>query len=243
MKLFPSGPYLLASLLWLSACGPGAPSQEKPKAPVAPPPAFDTMAVAPPPPEPPPPDYDTSEWTEVIRLDSTIRLDLRYATTNNFVADQLYDCPRCFLRPDVARALLAVQTELRERGLGLKLYDCYRPAPVQWQLWEKVPDRRYVADPRKGSQHSRGNAVDLTVVDAAGRELPMGTPYDYFGPEAHTTYAGLPAEILANRRLLSDGMRRHGFRGIRTEWWHFSLPGRSYELAEMQWNCPPPVTN
>lgn len=231
-------------VLWsavLAACRPEAEPGK-----TTPPPPVDTVAVAAAPPEEPPapapPDYDTTQWTEVVRLDPTIRLDLRYATTDNFAEIQLYECGRCFLRPASARAVVRVHHRLRRQGLGLKMYDCYRPASVQWTLWEKVPDRRYVADPRKGSMHSRGNGVDLTLVDSLGRELPMGTPYDFFGPEAHTTYTGLPEAVLANRRLLNEAMRAEGFQGIRTEWWHYSLPGKGYELADMVWNCPPPRT-
>jgi D-alanyl-D-alanine dipeptidase len=159
------------------------------------PPARDTVKVsasvpANPAPTPasilPPIDYDTSAWTELIRLDSSIVLDLRYATDNNFVGEQLYDCGRCFLRPAVAKALVQVHQALKKEGLALKMFDCYRPRPIQWALWKKVPDPRYVANPRKGSMHNRGTAVDLTLVKLNEEELPMGTPYDYFGKEAHT---------------------------------------------------------
>jgi len=185
----------------------------------------------------PPIDYDSSAWTEVTRLDNSIILDLRYATANNFVEEQMYECGRCFLRPAVAKAVVAVHHRLQKLGLGLKLYDCYRPRPIQWKLWEKVPDPRYVSNPRKGSMHNRGAAVDLTLVDSTGRELPMGTPYDFFGREAHPAYQDLPDSILHNRLLLSQLMKAHGFKPIRTEWWHFSLSDRPYELSDMLWKC------
>ena len=138
-------------------------------------------------PEPPPLsrlDYDTTQWADIALLDSTILIDMKYATTDNFVQEQMYECGRCFLRPEVAKAVVAAQHELRQQGLGLKMLDCYRPRPIQWKLWEKAPDPRYVSDPRKGSMHNRGAAVDLTLVETSGRELDMGTPYDFFGPEA-----------------------------------------------------------
>jgi len=115
----------------------------------------------PPPPPPPAPvfDYDTSQWTEMVRLDSTIRLDLRYATDNNFMKQVIYDCGRCFYRPEVARALLKVHQDLKPQGLGLKMYDCYRPGPYQQRLWDVLPDARYVANPKRGSLHSRGAAT------------------------------------------------------------------------------------
>lgn len=185
----------------------------------------------------PPIDYDTTEWAELIRLDSTILLDLRYATDSNFVGEKMYDCGRCFLRPQVAHTLVKVHQQLKKKGLGLKMYDCYRPRPIQWKLWEKVPDRRYVSDPRKGSMHNRGAAVDLTIVDSTGQELPMGTPYDYFGVEAYPGYQDLAADVLANRKLLHEQMKAVGFKPIRTEWWHFSLPGQGAELSDMLWKC------
>jgi D-alanyl-D-alanine dipeptidase len=187
----------------------------------------------------PPIDYDTSQWTELIRLDSSIMLDIRYATPNNFVGEQLYDCGRCLLRPRVAQAIAAAHRELSEAGYGLKMYDCYRPRPYQQRLWDKVPDARYVARPSRGSVHNRGAAVDLTLFDrATGRELAMGTDYDFFGPEAHAAYAGLPDSVLAHRQLLQQTLRRHGFATIRTEWWHFDYRGPRYPLSDELWSCP-----
>ncbi len=186
----------------------------------------------------PPPDYDTSEWTEVTRLDSTIRLDLKYATTDNFVEQVMYACPRCFLRPKVALAVVAVHQELQREGLGLKLFDCYRPRDVQWKLWEIVPEPGYVADPAKGSVHNRGGAVDLTIVDATGQELDMGTTFDFFGPEANHTYQAHPENVLANRQKLKTVMAQHGMAHIRTEWWHYKYAAERYELADEEWLCP-----
>lgn len=188
-------------------------------------------------PAPPPIDYDTTQWTELIRLDSSFVIDVRYATNNNFVDTIMYDCGRCFLRPAVARAVLAAQEELRPQGYRLMMLDCYRPRPVQWRLWNKVPDPRYVSDPRKGSMHNRGAAVDLTLADPSGRELDMGTPFDFFGPEAYPAYTKLPDSILQRRKLLSETMIRHGFRAIRTEWWHFAYTGGGNALADWEWNC------
>lgn len=193
--------------------------------------------------EPPPPpvyDYDTTAWTEIVRLDSTIRLDLRYATADNFMEQVIYDCGRCFYRPEVARALVRVHRDVGARGLGLKMYDCYRPGPYQQRLWDVLPDARYVANPQRGSLHSRGAAADLTLVHlTTGEELDMGTPYDFFGEAAYTTTTNLPAPVLANRRLFQTAMRKHGFGTIRTEWWHFNFRGPRLPLSNWVWNCPP----
>jgi D-alanyl-D-alanine dipeptidase len=188
---------------------------------------------------PPPrlPDYDTTQWADIALLDSSILIDLKYATTDNFVQEQLYDCGRCFLRPAVAKAVVAAHLDLQARGLGLKMLDCYRPRPIQWKLWEKVPNPRYVSDPRQGSMHNRGAAVDLTLVDAQGQELDMGTPFDFFGPEASPAYTKLPPEVLANRQLLSQTMVAHGFKPITSEWWHFAYRRANFELSDMLWNC------
>ena len=127
-------------------------------------------------------DYDTSEWLDLADLDPTIIMDLRYATENNFVEEKMYECGRCFLRPQAARKVVAAHKVLQKQGLGLKMFDCYRPRPIQQKLWDKVPDPRYVARPSKGSEHNKGVAVDLTIVDSEGKQLDMGTIYDFFGP-------------------------------------------------------------
>jgi D-alanyl-D-alanine dipeptidase len=105
-------------------------------------------------------------------------------------------------------------------------------------LWEIVPDPGYVADPRTGSIHNRGGAVDLTIVTREGQELDMGTDFDFFGPRAHHTFTDLPDSVLANRRLLKEVMARHGFAPIRSEWWHYNYQDRSYPLADEVWECP-----
>ena len=164
-----------------------------------------------------------AELVDIRTIDSTIVLDIRYATENNFTHHKLYPVARCMLRRVAAESLGAVQKELRVRGLGLKIYDGYRPLSIQKKLWAAVPDDRYVADPSKGSRHNRGAAVDLTVVDSLGRELPMPTPFDDFTEKAHCDYTDLPDTVLRNRSLLEDVMVRHGFLLMRTEWWHFDF--------------------
>ena len=182
-------------------------------------------------------DYDTTLWTDIAHLDSSIVLDLKYATPDNFVKEKMYDCARCFLRPEVARRIVLIQKELQKKGYGLKMLDCFRPRPIQWKLWNKVPDPRYVSDPRKGSMHNRGAAVDLTLVDKNGNELDMGTPYDFFGRRAYSTFTNLPDSIMQRRKLLNLVMKNQKFHPIRTEWWHFSWKGKNYPLSDMLWKC------
>jgi len=191
----------------------------------------------------PSPDYDTILWTDIQLLEKEILLDIKYATTDNFVEEQLYDCGRCFLRPAAAKALQDAHQELQAKGLGLKMFDCYRPRPIQQKLWDKVPNPSYVTPPSRGSMHNRGLAVDLTIVDAAGKELDMGTAYDFFGKKAHHTHTDLPEEVLSNRTMLKELMFKHGFLHIRTEWWHYSYSIGKYALSDMLWNCDHHETN
>ena len=177
-------------------------------------------------------------WTDIQTLDSTIRIDIRYATANNFMKKKIYDCPRCLLRPEVAAAAAAAHRQLTKQGLGLKMYDCYRPRPYQQKLWDIMPDDRYVTPPAQGSMHNRGAAVDLTLVRlAAGEELEMGTPYDFFGEKAYQTCTDLPKNVLENRRLLNETLEQVGFKKIRTEWWHFSYTKKKYPLSDSLWKC------
>ena len=176
-------------------------------------------------------------FSDVAALDPSIQLDIKYATADNFTKSKIYDCPRCLLRPEAAEAVVGAHKALKKKGLRLKMFDCYRPRPYQQRLWDKVPNPDYVTPPAKGSMHSRGAAVDLTVVDANGKELDMGTPYDYFGREAHTDNNNLPQKVLANRRILREAMESVGFKGIRTEWWHFSFQGKNWPLSNYVWPC------
>lgn len=165
-------------------------------------------------------------------------VDIRYATSNNFTKKKIYDCGRCYLRPEAAGALMAIQAELKEtHGYSIKLFDCFRPRPYQQRLWDAVPDPDYVTPPAKGSMHSRGLAVDLTIADKNGRELDMGTEYDFFGEEAHQDFKGLNPEVAKNRQLLKGIMEKHGFNSIRTEWWHYSYGKKSYPLDNWVWPC------
>lgn len=181
-------------------------------------------------------DYDPSLWSELTADDGFV-LDIRYATPNNFVKEVIYPCGRFFLRPEVAEALRQVNKSLGEHGYKLLLFDGYRPTPAQQKLWDKVPDRNYVAPPAEGSMHNRGVAVDLSLADMDGKEVDMGTAYDYFGPEAHRDYTQLPDPILQRRQLLRSTMETHGFQSIRTEWWHFSFSRGTYPLDLWQWPC------
>lgn len=173
---------------------------------------------------------------DVRDLDRTIRVDLRYATANNFTGARLpgYDARIALLHPGSARALAGVQRRLREQGFGLKVFDAYRPvratlAMVAWaersgNVW--VLDQGYVA---RQSGHNRGNTIDLTVIDLrTGRELDMGTPFDTFSEAAHT--ANATGEVMENRMVLKRAMEAEGFANYEKEWWHYRLPANDTPL-------------
>jgi len=177
------------------------------------------------------------DWTNLALSMPDAKLDIRYATTNNFVKKQMYECPTCWLRPDAAVALKKVQEELKSKNYNLVLFDCYRPRPVQQELWDIMPNAAYVTPPSRGSMHNRGKAIDLSLTDLEGNQLDMGTPFDFFGRPAHSDNRNHPKEILERRDLLTNTMIKYGFRGIRTEWWHFSFGGKRAELSDELWPC------
>ena len=176
-------------------------------------------------------------WVVLKDLDSTFVFDMRYATTHNFVHKKMYPCAKCFIRKEVAERLLKIQKELRKKHLGLKFFDCYRPGKVQQALWKIKPDPSYVANPKTGSMHNRGVAIDVTIVDKNGRELNMGTPFDFFGKKAHQDYVNLPKEVLENRKLLRDLMQKYDLEPIRTEWWHYSYRKKNFPISQWIWQC------
>lgn len=170
----------------------------------------------------PKPSHNLVELKKII---PDIVLDIRYATTNNFVGEVLYPSARCFLAKEPAMALKKVQADLKKQGYRLKVFDGYRPLAVQKRMWEILPDNRYVADPATGSNHNRGYSVDVTLLDLEGNEVLMPSEFDDFSERAHLDYMDCPAEAIRHRRILQETMARHGFSGIDSEWWHFNYRG------------------
>jgi zinc D-Ala-D-Ala dipeptidase len=182
------------------------------------------------------------ELVDIQTQEPSIRIDVRYATADNFTGAPLpgYEVPRVLLRPRAAESLVRVHRELRQQGLGLKIWDGYRPvrATLAMVAWaertgnEWVLEQGYVA---RRSGHNRGNTVDLTLVRLdTGEELPMGTAYDEFSEAAHT--ANAVGEIRTNRQLLVGAMERAGWQNYTQEWWHFSLPG-NYAPLDVPLGC------
>lgn len=165
-----------------------------------------------------------AKLVDLSEVDPSIKIDLRYATAGNVFGRPLYPVARCLLRRSVAERLSRVQKRLRPKGLGLKIWDAYRPHSVQKEMWAMKPDPRFIADPKKGSKHNRGAAVDLTLVDRSGYELAMPTGFDEFTDRAARGYMRLSPDVLGNRQLLTDAMQAEGFVGLPSEWWHFDAP-------------------
>jgi D-alanyl-D-alanine dipeptidase len=164
--------------------------------------------------------------------------DMRYATENNFLHAKVYDCAECFLRYKTVKKLIEANQKFKLLGYTIKLYDCYRPLDVQKKMWAIVSNPIYVADPKKGSIHNRGGAVDLTLVDKNGVELAMGTDFDHFGKEAAHTYQDFSNEVLQNRKLLREIMESCSFKVFQSEWWHYNLQiDESDTLSNFKWDC------
>ena len=176
-----------------------------------------------------------------------IEIELKYATTDNFTKQILYPSNICFLAFGALENLKLVQDSLRNihsfdgvkysHGLGLKIWDGFRPRSVQYRMWEIVPDPRYVADPNIGSSHNRGGAVDLTIIDFSTKdELNMPTAFDFFGIEAHHEYIDHSRQVIANRELLKNLMTNvGGFSIYPEEWWHYKYPpSDNFPLLDIQ---------
>jgi D-alanyl-D-alanine dipeptidase len=179
------------------------------------------------------------QMVELKSLVPSIHYDLKYATTDNFTGQRLYRQDKLtFLRSPAADALKKVQEQLAGQGLGLKIFDAYRPWSTTKKMWDLVKDERYVANPEKGSNHNRGLAVDLTIIElSTGKELDMGTGFDNFTDTSHHDFRKLPPQVLNNRKLLKGIMEQNGFRLFETEWWHYSWPNdRDYEVLDIDFN-------
>lgn len=178
-------------------------------------------------------EKEPNEFVDIKSVDKTIVIDLRYASSNNVARRPLYPPGTpALVRAGVAKRLVIAQEYLRKKGYGLKIWDAYRPRSTQEQLWRLTQNRSYVADPKEGrGMHVRGAAVDATLVDAEGRDVPMPTDFDSFTEAALLEYKGNNPIVRGNLKLLQKAMAHGGFYGLRTEWWHFCAP---------DWNNFPP---
>ena len=164
-----------------------------------------------------------ADLVDVAKLIPDAVIDIRYATEDNFTKTKLYPVGVCKLRRAVATRLAAAAKTLRKQGRRLLVWDCYRPTSIQEKLWKLVPDERYVANPKQGSRHSRGAAVDVALVAKDGTAVTLPTQFDEFSEAAHRDKA-LDGEHGAEGRKLEAAMKAAGFVGMPTEWWHFDAP-------------------
>ena len=179
-----------------------------------------------------------SDFVRLKDLSADFVYELKYATPDNFLKQAVYDCGECYLRKSTAEALVKANEAFKQLGYRIKLFDCYRPLSVQKKMWKILPGTHYVANPAKGSKHNRGAAVDLTLVDAQGKELNMGTPFDFFGKEAHHTYTEHTKEVLENRKLLKETLNKYNFKSIYSEWWHYEYrPEMQSKVENFEWQC------
>lgn len=171
-------------------------------------------------------------------IDSTIVQDVKYATVNNFTGKVLYPSSIIFLRKVVADSLSKANSYLINNfNLRIKIFDGYRPLSVQKIMWQIMPNENFVANPSKGSRHNRGAAVDITLIDGTGNELDMGTPYDDFSEKANINCSDLEPEILTNRKLILNVMKKFGFEPLESEWWHFDFNGwQKFSIPQSDFN-------
>lgn len=209
---------LAALICLLTACGqsPSAPAGETMQIPVLP---AETQLL----PETTAPEPAPEDFVRVLDYLPSACQELMYATDRNFTGQTIYDFSDAYLRYGTVKKLTAVSEDLSELGLALKIWDGFRPVSAQRKLWEACPDPSFVANPETGfSSHSRGNTLDVTLVDKNGQELEMPTGFDDFSSKADRDYSDCTQDAAAHAQLLEILMEKHGFQGYSKEWWHFT---------------------
>jgi D-alanyl-D-alanine dipeptidase len=183
-------------------------------------------------------ETDDNAFVNLKNYSNDFVYDMKYATDDNFLKEKVYPCAECFLRVKTVKSLLEANKMFLAKGYKIKLYDCYRPKAIQKKMFQLVHDANYVANPKKGSIHNRGGAVDISLVDFNGIELDMGTKFDFFGKEASHNYLSLSDTVLANRKLLKEIMLQNNFKSFDSEWWHYNLNGSNTDKVEnLKWKC------
>ena len=181
--------------------------------------------------------FRAPDLVEVTKLDPTIRLDIRYATSNNFLGRPVYDQSRAFLQRPAAEALRRANRALRKQGYGIVIFDGYRPWAVTKLFWDSTPEdkKQFVADPAQGSRHNRGCAVDLSIFDRKTKEIvQMPSAYDEMTERSHINYAGGTPEQLRVRDMLRAAMEAEGFAVYEPEWWHYDYKDwREYPILNI----------
>lgn len=179
--------------------------------------------------------FSINNLIRLTDLDKTFAIDIKYGTTDNFTKRILYKTPISVININTAKKLIKANNTFKKYGYHIKIFDTYRPFSVQKLMWDLCTNKKYLADPKKGSNHNRGAAVDITLVDKNGVELLMPSSYDEFSNRAHINYKSPNKKAMANRELLSKIMLQNGFKRISTEWWHFDdVNYKKYPLQDIQ---------
>lgn len=180
-------------------------------------------------------DNPDQELVEIIKEIPSIKLDVRYATKNNFMKQVMYKQARAFARKPVVEGLKKVQEELKKQGLGLVIFDGYRPYDITVAFYKKASDKNFVANPKSGSKHNRGCAIDLSIVDLkTNQEIEMPTPYDSFAKEAAANYEEVTPTAKKNRNLLIALMAKQNLKVLHNEWWHYDFVGwENYDIMNI----------
>jgi len=173
---------------------------------------------------------------EVRDIPDSLMITMPYGGQYNFTGEQLYPCRRCFLVDEAAAALQKVRKELNDQGFILVILDCYRPISVQKRMWQIKPNPIYVTDPKKGSMHNKGLALDLTLADKNGCIIDMGTDFDEFSRQSFHG-SGATKQIREHRLALKSACEKYGLLPITSEWWHYSLRRRGYPVLDFIWDC------
>jgi len=165
-----------------------------------------------------------TKLVKITEADHNVQLDLKYATPDNFTGEPVYQYAACYLRPQAEQLLIVARDLALDQGWHLRIFDAFRPSESQWKLWNHTPDPDFLCDPRRGSPHSRGVAVDLNLIDIqTGKALDMGTGFDTFSPKSHHGNTDVSAKAQYNRLLLMGLMTTAGWDFYRNEWWHYQM--------------------
>ena len=184
------------------------------------------------------PQISDTTFVNLKTYSSDFIYDMKYATIDNFLKTKVYDCAACYLRLKTVKALIEANDSFMKLGYKIKIFDCYRPHDVQVKMWSIVSNPKYVANPKNGSIHNKGGAIDITLVDASGKEIDMGTPFDFFGEAASHNFINFSKQILDNRLLLKKVMQDAKFNAFESEWWHYNLAaGINDKVSNFKWKC------
>ncbi len=176
-------------------------------------------------------------FKEVILDNEYFLNEMKYATKDNFLKAKIYPCAKCYLRQQVSESLINASKIAKQKGYKLIVFDCYRPLSLQKKMFEIVSNKKYVADPKKGSKHNRGAAVDVGLANEDNTPLDMGTEFDDFSEKAHYSNSEISSIAKNNRLILRNIMTQAGFEPYENEWWHFNFKNVDFPLSDFEWSC------